>query len=194
MAGPQATSGHDVPMSRPWMLVALWVAAGLAALIAGLAAIQTVRTAVGEPVAGANPVPTQPAATPSATAAPSQDPTPAATSPGPEPTAPATATPGATATPRPTATQPSPPPAAATATLSSAGGTVVASCAAGTVRLLAWSPAPGYAVDEVEAGPAAEAEVRFIGGGSRLQVEVTCGATGPEQRVRVSADGDGDDD
>ena len=173
------------------MLVALWVAAGLAALLAGLAAIQTVRTAVGEPVAGASPVPTQPAATPGGTATPSQDPTPAATSPGAEPTAPATPT--ATAAPRPTAAQPATPPAAATATLSSAGGTVVASCAAGTVRLLAWSPAPGYAVDEVEAGPAAEAEVRFIGGGSRLQVEVTCGPTGPEQRVRVSADGDGDD-
>ncbi len=69
----------------------------------------------------------------------------------------------------------------------------MASCAAGTVRLLAWSPAPGYAVDEVEAGPAAEAEVRFTGGGNRVQVAVTCGATGPEQRVRVSADG-GDDD
>lgn len=173
------------------MLVSLWVAAGLAALLAGLAAIQTVRTAVGEPVASANPGSTQPAATPSATTAPSQDPT----SPGPEPTASATATPAATATPRPSATQPAPPPAAATATLSSAGGTVVASCTAGTVRLLAWSPAPGYAVDEVEPGPAAEAEVRFAGGGTRVQVSVTCGAAGPEQRVRVSADSDdgGDD-
>ena len=72
----------------------------------------------------------------------------------------------------------------------------MASCAAGTVRLLAWSPAPGYAVDEVEPGPAAEAEVRFTGGGTRVQVSVTCGAAGPEQRVRVSADGedDGGDD
>lgn len=50
---------------------------------------------------------------------------------------------------------------AQTRVLTSRGGSVVASCQAGQVYLRSWSPAAGFAVDEVQRGPADTAEIKF---------------------------------
>lgn len=54
-----------------------------------------------------------------------------------------------------------------------AGGTVIASCEGDRVTLRSWSPAQGYSVDGVEAGPGPEASVEFEPGGEGGEVEVT---------------------
>ncbi len=54
-----------------------------------------------------------------------------------------------------------------------AGGTVIASCQGDRVTLRSWSPAQGYSVDGVEAGPGLEASVEFEPGGEGGEVEVT---------------------
>jgi hypothetical protein len=93
---------------------------------------------------------------------------------------PTTATPPA-ATATPTATPTATANAAATArVLASAGGTIVASCAAGQVTLLSWSPAQGYRADEVNRGPASSASVKFKAGRTELTVIVTCAGDRPE--------------
>ncbi|AWS43317.1 hypothetical protein [Streptosporangium sp. 'caverna'] len=86
----------------------------------------------------------------------------------------------AAASPRPPlpSSADSPGPAAHTKVLSTGGGTVVAVCRDGLVRLRSWSPAQGYSVDDVEPGPARQAEVEFESGRSELKVEVRCGADG----------------
>jgi hypothetical protein len=64
----------------------------------------------------------------------------------------------------PGTTEPSVPPTASTGearSLSSRPGQVVARCDGSTVSLEAWSPNPGYRVDEVVRGPATEASVWF---------------------------------
>jgi hypothetical protein len=54
---------------------------------------------------------------------------------------------------------------------------VVASCSAGQAYLRSWSPAAGYAVDEVHRGPASTAEIKFRATGGRedeVKMDVTC--------------------
>ncbi|MDP9843798.1 hypothetical protein [Streptosporangium lutulentum] len=72
----------------------------------------------------------------------------------------------------------SPEPSAPAKVLSTGGGTVVAVCQDGLVRLRSWSPAQGYSVDDVEPGPARQTEVEFESDRSELKVEVRCGADG----------------
>ncbi|MGW7479960.1 hypothetical protein ACWGH8_15360 [Nonomuraea muscovyensis] len=88
----------------------------------------------------------------------------------------------ASITPAPTATRGTTSPGPATSTPSvtrvdrlvqTAGGTVIASCEADRVTLRSWSPAQGYSVDGVEAGPGLEASVEFEPGGEGEEVEVT---------------------
>ncbi|GGK21879.1 hypothetical protein GCM10010124_12960 [Pilimelia terevasa] len=61
------------------------------------------------------------------------------------------------------------------------GGTVTGACAGGRAVLVSWTPAQGYAVDEVERD---EAKVRFEGPGGRSEVRLRCvgGVIRPELR------------
>jgi hypothetical protein len=120
----------------------------------------------------ASPSPTAPAGTPgqprtpgngainagpaTGTAAPSTGPTSAAT-------------PTSTSPPTPKPTQPQ------QRSLSSAGGTVEATCNPdGLARLLSWTPARSYKVDRVDAGPAASATAVFRHGNNTVQMTITC--------------------
>jgi serine/threonine-protein kinase len=60
-------------------------------------------------------------------------------------------------------------------TLSSAAGTVRATCPSGdTAQILSWSPVKPYKVDRVVAGPAAAPAVTFKQHGTRITMTVTC--------------------
>jgi hypothetical protein len=69
--------------------------------------------------------------------------------------------------------------------LATAGGTIVASCAAGQVTMLSWSPAQGYRTDDVNRGPAGSASVKFKAGRTELTVTVTCVGDQPEAVTAV---------
>jgi hypothetical protein len=59
--------------------------------------------------------------------------------------------------------------------ITSAGGTVVARCAADDlVELLSWSPAQGFSVDNAEHGPAREVEVEFESEDDDVEVKIRC--------------------
>ncbi|GGT13507.1 hypothetical protein ACFFV7_24700 [Nonomuraea spiralis] len=66
----------------------------------------------------------------------------------------------------------------------SPGGTVIASCSGGgLVTLRSWSPAQGYSVDGVEAGPAREAKVEFEPeDGREVELKIICTPEGPAAR------------
>ncbi|MFG1702387.1 hypothetical protein ACFLIM_04260 [Nonomuraea sp. M3C6] len=62
----------------------------------------------------------------------------------------------------------------------SAGGTVIASCDGDQVTLRSWSPAQGYSVDGVEAGPAREAKVEFEPDeGEEVELKIICSGGQP---------------
>jgi hypothetical protein len=84
----------------------------------------------------------------------------------------------ATASPRPPLPSASADLSAPTKVFSTPGGTVIALCRDGLIRLRSWSPAQGYSVDDVEPGPARRAEVEFESDQSELKVEVRCGTDG----------------
>ena len=93
--------------------------------------------------------------------------TPPSTLPPPDPTPSPTVPPPVT--PPPT-TQPSPNP---TATYSTAGGTVTATCSGYFIRLVSATPTDGYAVEVLDRGPAT-VDVHFTGRGAEIQVRVVC--------------------
>ncbi|MEU0563716.1 hypothetical protein ABZ321_57925, partial [Dactylosporangium sp. NPDC006015] len=80
--------------------------------------------------------------------------------------------------PAPTTEPPSPPPTSdppRSETLTSAGGTVTATCdGAGRVRLTSPDPADGYKVTTFNGGPAGTAEVAFKRGNVTIRMSVTC--------------------
>jgi hypothetical protein len=78
-------------------------------------------------------------------------------------------------------------------TLASRGGSVVAACSSGIVRLRSWSPAVGYRVDEVDPGPDDEAEITFVSSSSEVQMKVRCVSGVPSAETEVD-DESGDDD
>ncbi|GAA2590447.1 hypothetical protein GCM10010399_20650 [Dactylosporangium fulvum] len=104
---------------------------------------------------------------------------PAATSPA--PTSPAPTSPAPTAAP-PSAPPSATPSTAATRALPTNGGTIVAACENGLVRLLSWTPRTGYEADHVVQGPAQTASLRFKArsGGDAVRARVTCPAGVPE--------------
>ncbi|MGR6317610.1 septum formation initiator [Micromonospora soli] len=87
-----------------------------------------------------------------------------------------TATPGAT----PTATAPSPTPSAGhpggggRQVFTTSGGTAVAECGPVGVRLVSWSPAPGYQVKDSDRGPDDHVEVRFVGPEGEHELRLRC--------------------
>jgi hypothetical protein len=78
--------------------------------------------------------------------------------------------------------------AAQRATLSSSGGTVVASCRNSQATLLTWSPAIGYRVNDVTAGPTSQAFIQFESDNHHdVTMLITCGSDGAP---RASVHGD----
>jgi hypothetical protein len=63
--------------------------------------------------------------------------------------------------------------------LTSAGGTVVASCAGARAYLVSWSPQQGFASSDVVRGPATSVQVTFIGGQLTVTMIVSCGTGVP---------------
>ncbi|WP_444947519.1 septum formation initiator [Micromonospora ureilytica] len=54
------------------------------------------------------------------------------------------------------------------------GGTAVAECGAGGVRLVSWAPAQGYRVRDVDRGPDDDVEVTFQGAAREYELKVRC--------------------
>lgn len=72
-----------------------------------------------------------------------------------------------------------PAPGAVTRTLGTQGGTVIARCSAGQVTLVSWSPAQGFESEDVHAGPALAARIKFGSHGTDIEVTITCSGAVP---------------
>src|SRR6516164_294942 len=84
--------------------------------------------------------------------------------------------------PVPAARRSAPPPSPAATggtVLTSQGGTLVASCTGARAYLVSWSPQQGFAASDVVRGPAAHAQVTFIGGQLTVTMVVSCAAGVP---------------
>ena len=81
--------------------------------------------------------------------------------------------------PRPSSSPRPAAPAPAASSLTSSGGTVLASCSAGQVTLTGWFPAQGYQTDGYSRGPAASAWVKFTSGATEQTVSATCAGNHP---------------
>jgi hypothetical protein len=130
--------------------------------------------AVPEATTGPGPVVTAPGTKPgrSRPAPPDQAPS---RPPGPSPSTPIT-----TSNPP----SPSPTPEAVERTLSSEGGTVVATCSDPvTARLLSWKATRPYKVQSADPGPAAAPEVTFKRGTDLITMTVTCSGGVPAAEV-----------
>ncbi|MFF3857503.1 septum formation initiator, partial [Micromonospora sp. NPDC002575] len=55
-----------------------------------------------------------------------------------------------------------------------AGGTAVAECVPGGVRLVSWAPAQDHRVADVDRGPDDDVEVTFVGPGGEHELKVRC--------------------
>ncbi|MFG1775924.1 septum formation initiator [Micromonospora sp. NPDC049051] len=149
---------------RSFLAVAGWLATAAVATLIGVAAIRL----VGESIAG----------TPGGVL--SQEEVERALA-APGPTAPQTGGPSPTAT---GSGGPSTPaaggssPAGARRAFATAGGSAVAECGPGGVRLVSWTPAPGYRVSDAEPGPDDDVEVTFVGPSGEVELKVRC--VGPE--------------
>ncbi|MEU9504756.1 septum formation initiator [Micromonospora sp. NPDC048170] len=153
---------------RPFLAVAGWLATAAVATVIGVAAIEW----VGESIAGtpggvlsqeeveralASPAPSVPGV--GGPSSPTGSPLP----------------PGATGST----------PAGPRRAFATTGGSAVAECGPGGVRLVSWTPAPGYRVSEAEQGPDDDVEVTFAGPGGEFELKVRCVGVEP-----VSADDD----
>ena len=195
-------------MRHPWTMrgsrrsvAALWVVFATVAIVSGWIAVQMVGNAVTPasiPVLNAAEVSER-----LATSAPSGEDTPAP-SPSDKSTKKAT-TPTSSATkkssPSPTpgsttdavTTSKAPSPTAVVRTLASKGGSVVAACRSGQVTLRSWSPAVGFRVDEVDAGPSGEAEIRFVSRTAEVKMQLRCVSGVPVAQTEYDSES-GDDD
>lgn len=141
------------------MVVAGWLAAAVLSTGVTLAAVSSIGSGIFGSSAG--PLDRQEINEALATPAPTGSPT------EPDPTGSRT---------EPTPTEPAPTePVAEPSVISSAGGTVVALCAAGgLVELLSWSPAQGFSVDNAEHGPAREVDVEFESEDDDVEMKIQC--------------------
>ncbi|MCG5439589.1 septum formation initiator [Micromonospora foliorum] len=150
-------------MGRRSILVATgWVATAAMATLIGLGAIRLVgESLTGTPggvrseaeieraLASPEPAPTSPAGTASA-------------APGTTSTAPA----GSSTAPSGTS--------GARRGFATDGGTAVAECGVGGVRLVSWAPAQGYRVRDVDRGPDDDVEVTFQGTAREYELKLRC--------------------
>jgi len=142
---------------RSFLAVAGWLATAVLATLIGVAAIRL----VGESIAGtpggvlsqeeveralASPAPTA-SFGPGGTAGPGASPSAGAT--------------GST-------------PAGIRRAFATTGGSAVAECVSGGVRLVSWTPDPGYRVAEVERGPDDDVEVSFAGPAGEFELKLRC--------------------
>ncbi|MEU4551940.1 septum formation initiator [Micromonospora violae] len=151
-------------MGRRSILIATgWVATAAVATVIGLGAIRL----VGESITGTPGGVRSEAEIERALAAP--EPAPPSTN---------TAAPGSTtsAAPGPTSTVSVAPSASSGIRRGFAtdGGTAVAECGAGGVRLVSWAPAQGYRVRDVDRGPDDDVEVTFQGASREYELKVRC--------------------
>jgi len=75
--------------------------------------------------------------------------------------------------------------------LTSAGGTLVASCAGARAYLVSWSPQQGFGSSDVVRGPAANARVVFVGGQLTVTMTVSCAAGVPTAAATAVSAGGG---
>jgi hypothetical protein len=170
LASPRSALHHRfgivTVVSRHALLAAVgWLAAAVAAVLTGLAAVAVIGdglTGPAGPVRSESEVAAAVAATPGASGS---APAPGGGAPSPRPdhwpgpSGPAT---------------PSPLMALVRRAFSFPGGSVVAECANGYVHLVSWSPATGYTAVDVERGPDDDAEISFVGGGRKIEVSLGC--------------------
>ncbi|MFE9914204.1 septum formation initiator [Micromonospora sp. NPDC005553] len=156
-------------MGRRSILVATgWVATAAIATVIGLGAIRLVgESLTGTPggvrseadieraLASPEPVPTAGPGTPGTASAP------------PGTTGTASAPPGTTSA-APSASS------GARRGFATDGGTAVAECGVGGVRLVSWAPAQGYRVRDVDRGPDDDVEVTFQGANREYELKVRC--------------------
>lgn len=83
---------------------------------------------------------------------------------------------------------PSPRPNGTRKLATTAGGTVLASCSGGKVRLDSWSPAEGFQVDSIDPGPATKASLKFEADDREIKVEARC--AGPTPAVTATEEED----
>ncbi|MET7948514.1 septum formation initiator [Micromonospora sp. NPDC005324] len=141
-------------MGRRSILVATgWVATAAIATVIGLGAIRL----VGESLTGTPGGVRSEAEIERALAAPEPAPT----------TGTASAAPGTTGT-APSASS------GARRGFATDGGTAVAECGVGGVRLVSWAPAQGYRVRDVDRGPDDDVEVTFQGPTREYELKVRC--------------------
>ncbi|MGC4847557.1 septum formation initiator [Micromonospora sp. DT15] len=146
-------------MGRRSILVATgWVATAAIATVIGLGAIRL----VGESLTGTPGGVRSEADIERALASP--EPAPTA---GPGTTGTASAPPGTTGA-APSATS------GARRGFATDGGTAVAECGVGGVRLVSWAPAQGYRVRDVDRGPDDDVEVTFQGANREYELKVRC--------------------
>ncbi|MET8909121.1 septum formation initiator [Micromonospora sp. NPDC004551] len=150
---------------RPILAAAGWLATTAAATLVGLAAIQLVGTGITGTPGGVRDQ-AEVARALASTA-------PVATTPG------ASVTPDAGATPTATAASVPPTASGTERTFRTAGGTVIAGCGPDGVRLVSWSPAPGYRVKDYDRGPDEHVEVRFVGAEGEHELRVRCRGSEP---------------
>ncbi|MGK5520657.1 septum formation initiator [Micromonospora sp. URMC 107] len=145
---------------RSFLAVAGWLATAAVATLIGVAAIEW----VGESIAG----------TPGGVLS-QEEIERALASPG--PTAPGVGGPSPTATGTGGPTSPGatgPAPAGVRRAFVTTGGSAVAECGPGGVRLVSWTPAPGYRVAEAERGPDDDVEVAFAGPSGEFELRLRC--------------------
>ncbi|MEU1361886.1 septum formation initiator [Micromonospora zamorensis] len=145
-------------MGRRSILVAAgWVATVAVATLIGLGAIRL----VGESLTGTPGGVRSEAEIERALASPEPAPTPTRTT--------------GTASPGPGTTNAAPSPSSAVRRVfATDGGTAVAECGAGGVRLVSWAPAQGYRVRDVDRGPDDDVEVKFRGATREYELKVRC--------------------
>jgi hypothetical protein len=75
--------------------------------------------------------------------------------------------------------------------LTSAGGTIMASCAGARAYLMSWSPQQGYGSGDVVRGPATSAQVTFASGQLTVTMIVSCGTGVPTATSTAVSSGGG---
>ncbi|WP_406070470.1 septum formation initiator [Micromonospora sp. NBC_01638] len=153
-------------MDRRSILVATgWVATAAVATLIGLGAIRL----VGESITGTPGGVRSEAEIERALASPEPAPTGTTGTASPAPGTTGTASPG----PGTTGAAPSAS-SGVRRGFATGGGTAVAECSAGGVRLVSWAPAQGYRVRDVDRGPDDDVEVTFEGSAREYELKVRC--------------------
>ena len=183
---------------RIYLAVAAWLLGAGAATGGSLVAVSLLGQSLAAPptqqltVAAVNRALANASNEPATTAAPTPTARPSP-SPSHRPTAaasPSAVTTSPAAVAAPPATSAAPAPTAGTL-LTSAGGSVVATCESSGAYLISWSPQQGYLAEDVIRGPAALAKVTFLAGPSGVSMSVSCNSSVPSATITTVSGDDG---